>query len=426
VARKDMIVMSGEEYRRLELVKKAMVGEVSQVSISKVMGLSERQVRRIIRRVRVEGDIGVVHKLRGKVSNRKFSDKFRLELMGLYHRKYEGFGPTLAVEKFCELDGKVISVETLRKWLILEDSGVYEWRRRGRMHRRWRERKGNCGEMVQMDGSRHDWFGIGREDVLMGYIDDATGRVYARFYDYEGTFPAMDGLRRYMKRYGIPQSIYADRHTTYQSNEKLSIEDELEGKSKGDTQFGRALREIGIELIPAGSPQAKGRIERLFGTLQDRLTKEFRIRGIGNRDEANEFLEREYLDRFNEKFSVVARDCVDLHRKVAKGINLNRILCIKETRALGNDFTVVYNGKLYQIYDRIRAKKLSIQEHIDGSVRIYHKDKRLKYKRIERLSKRQTKPVKKAKATCYLKAGKQWIPPKDHPWRKFRIGYAQR
>ena len=417
----DIIIMSRKELKRLHLVKKAIAGEVRQVEIAEVLGISGRQVRRLVKRVGEEGDTGIVHGLRGKGSNRKYEEGFKREILGIYRNKYEGFGPVFACEKLIENEGKKLSDETLRKWLKSE--GEWDWERKKRAHRRWRERKGHCGSMVQMDGSHHDWLeGRGPWLVLMAYIDDATGRVYARFYDYEGTVPAMDSFRRYIRKHGIPQSLYADKHTTYQSWEKLTVEDELEGKEKADTQFGRALKELEVKLMAAHSPQAKGRIERLFKTFQDRLTKELRLRGIKTKEEANRFLDEEYLDKFNDKFCVTAKKRADLHTEVPKGIKLDRIFCIKERRVLRNDFTVIYGGKLYQIYDRLRAGKVTLEEQLDGRLHIYYGDKRLKYKQIETLPKKKTEVVKKPKAVFL--AGKQWIPPKDHPWRKFKVGVA--
>jgi hypothetical protein len=421
VRSEDIIIMSRKELKRLHLVKKAIAGEVRQVEVAEVLGISDRQVRRLVKQVEEEGDTGIIHGLRGKRSNRKYDEGFKDKVIELYRRKYEGFGPALACEKLIEKEGKKLSDETLRKWLKSE--GEWEWERKGRAHRQWRERKEHCGAMVQMDGSHHDWLeGRGPWLVLMAYTDDATGRVYGRFYDYEGTKPAMDSFRGYIRKHGIPQSVYADKHTTYQSWEKLTVEDELAGKEKADTQFGRALKELGVRLIPAHSPQAKGRIERLFKTFQDRLVKELRLKGIKTKEEANRFLDEEYLEKFNDKFCVMARGRADLHRKVSKSIKLERIFCIKEQRVLRNDFTVIYENKLYQVHDRIRAGKVTIEERIDGSLCMYCGDKGLKYKQIEALPKRKTEVVRKPKAVFL--AGKQWIPPKDHPWRNFKVGAA--
>lgn len=424
MARKDIIGMSRKELRRLYLIKKAITGEVKQKEVGDILEISSRQVRRLVKRVREEGDEGIIHRLRGKESNRKYGNKFKVSVLNFYHDKYDGFGPTLAAEKLFEKDAKKVSDETLRLWL--KEEGEHNWERKLRKHRHWRERKSHCGNMVQMDGSHHDWLeGRGPWLVLMGYIDDATGRIYGRFYDYEGTYSALDSFRRYIRKYGIPQSLYADKHTTYQSWEKLTVKDEYEGKEKADTQFGRAVKELGVELIAAHSPQAKGRIERLFETLQDRLVKELRLGGINTKEEANKFLDEEYLDKFNDKFCVIAKEQTDLHREVPKGLNLARIFCLKDRRVLRNDFTVIHNNKLYQIYDRIKADKVTVEERLDGSLGIYSGDRRLKVRRIDTLPKKKMEVVKKPKTVSIEIAGKQWIPAKDHPWRRFRFGYAQ-
>ena len=415
--------MSREESRRLHLIKKAIAGEVKQSEVSELVGISSRQIRRLVRRVRSEGDGGIVHGLRGRTSNRKYAEEYRRRVVEVYHRRYEGFGPTLASEKLKAEEGERVGVETLRKWLGVEQWG---WQRRRRAHRRWRERKSHYGVMVQMDGSHHDWLeGRGPWMVLMGYIDDATGRIYARFYDYEGTFPAMDSFRRYIREHGIPQSMYADKHTTYQSWEKLTVEDELEGKQKRDTQFGRVLKELQVTLIPAHSPQAKGRVERLFKTLQDRLVKELRLRGITTKEEANRFLDEEYLEGFNKKYGVVAKEPADVHRRVPKGINLDRIFCIKERRVVRNDFTVVHNGQVYQINDRVRASYVTVEERMDGRVHLYLEGKRLRCTKIDALPVRRKEVSSKPHVELPDKAGRQWIPPRNHPWRRFRVGYAQ-
>jgi len=276
-----------------------------------------------------------------------------------------------------------------------------------------------------MDGSEHDWFeGRGSECVLMGYIDDASNEVYARFYKYEGTFPAMDSFRRYIRKYGIPHSLYADRHTTYQSTAKLSIEDELEGKKKSQTQFERAVGELDVKIIRAYSPQAKGRIERQFRTFQDRVIKEMRIREVSNIEEANEFLVR-YLPIYNKRFGVIAKEKADLHRLVPKGINLDIIICIKNRHALRNDFTVVHKNKLYQIKGNSKAKSVIIEERINGSISIRSNDSKnenLKYKEIIGLPKKKYTQIKKPKQNLMNLPIKKHIPPPNHPWRRFKFG----
>ena len=310
MAGRHIIIMSLEEVRRLKIVQSAIDRRITQKSVSSILGLSERQVRRLVKVVREEGDCGIIHKSRGRPSNRRISDELRGRALSLYKERYSDFGPTLATEKLSELDGIEISDETLRKWLIAE--GFWKKRRKRSIYRQWRPRKECFGEMVQLDGSHHDWLeGRGSRLVLMAYIDDATNTTYAMFYDYEGTIPAMDSFRGYVKMYGLPISVYLDRHTTYKSSKKLTEWEEVAG-IESLSQFERALKELGVEVIHAMSPQAKGRVERLFGVLQDRLVKEMRLRGIKTKDEANAFLE-EYLSRHNERFRVCPANEADAH-----------------------------------------------------------------------------------------------------------------
>lgn len=267
MAERDIVMIRQKELRYLHVIHKVLEGEITQGKAAELISLSERQVRRIVQRIREEGDAGIAHRSRGRHSNRKRPQKLKERIIALYQEKYEGFGPTLAAEKLLELDEIEISDETLRLWLI--EAGLWEGRRTRKKHRQWRERKAHWGEMLQMDGSHHDWFeGRGPKCVLMAYIDDATGRVFGRFYEYEGTIPAMDSFRRYIRKYGLPMSVYLDKHSTYKSWAKLTDEDIMAGREEPLSQFQRALQELGVQVIHAHSPQAKGRVERLFGTLQ--------------------------------------------------------------------------------------------------------------------------------------------------------------
>jgi len=300
--------MSLLELRRLKVVQSAIEKQTLQRTVALMLGLSERQVRRLVKAVREQGDEGIIHGSRGRPSQRRFRDEVRERVLSLYRENYPDFGPTFASEKLLELDGIKVSDETLRKWLL--EAGLWQKRRKRSPHRRWRQRRECFGEMVQIDGSHHDWLeGRGPKLVLMGYIDDATSTTWGRFYDYEGTMPAMDSFRSYVQKYGLPISAYLDRHTTYKSPKKLTEWEKIEGV-ESLSQFERALKELGVELIHALSPQAKGRIERLFRVLQDRLVKELRLRGIKTKDAANEFI-KEYLPRYNERFKRAGRGKLD-------------------------------------------------------------------------------------------------------------------
>lgn len=408
MARKDIIMLSQEELRKLHVIKKVLNGVVKQAEAAGMLSLSDRQLRRLIKRVKVEGDAAIGHKSRGKSSGRKLSMDIREKVIMLYRGKYKGFGPTLATEKLHEIENIRISDETLRLWLI--ESGDWEKVRKRRGHRQWRERRHYFGEMIQLDGSHHDWFeGRGPECVLMGYIDDATGNVFGRFYEYEGTIPAMDSFKQYAKKYGLPMSVYLDKHTTYKSPMKLSVKDAIDGVEPM-SEFERAMKELGVKVIHAHSPQAKGRIERLFRTFQDRVIKEMRLKGISTIEEGNKFLVK-YLPVYNRRFRVKSKKEDNFHRKMPIGINLDSILCIKNERVLRNDSTIAYNGKLYQILDKTDARKVMVEEKLNGKMEITYNGVRLKYKEI-------TGRLQKERPLVHVRKKKsKYIPPANHPWR---------
>lgn len=403
----EILTMKRHEIRRLHLIEKVIKGEVRQIEAAEVLGLSSRQVRRLVRRVEQKGEKGIIHGLRGQKSNRRLSEDLRLKIIKLYLRRYEGFGPTLAVENLKEHHKITISKETLRRWLIDEDLWCLkrEYRKR---HRQWRERKKFYGQMVQMDGSHHDWLeGRGPMLVLMAQIDDATNRVAARFYEYEGTIPALDSFKRYIGIHGIPSSVYLDRHTTYKSKGLPTVEEELAGHG-ALSQFQRVCIKLGVEVIHANSPQAKGRIERLFRTLQDRLVKELRLKGAKTLEEANCVLEV-FLEDFNERFSVEAQEKTNMHQKV-KGINLEEIFSIETTRYLRNDNTVAHNKQWYQLLNPPRVKDVLVRDRLDGQVSMWAKGRRLEYKRI-------AKPAPKEVVSKIRTATRRSAPVTDHPWR---------
>ncbi len=421
MAGEDIITMSQWELKRLHVIHKIIDKKLRQIEATGVLGLGDRQIRRIVARIRKEGDIGITHKSRGRSSNRQLPEKLRARVIKLYRQKYPDFGPKLANEKLFEIDRINIGDQTLRNWLM--EDGAWQVAHKKRKHRQWRERMHHFGQMIQMDGSHHDWLeGRGPECVLMGYIDDATNVIYARFYEYEGTFPAMDSFKRYIIRYGIPHSVYLDKHTTYKSYAKRTIEDELNNTDRL-SQFERALKELGVEVIHANSPEAKGRVERLFETLQDRLVKEMRLRKVRTIKEANILLGW-YLPGFNKRFSVPALKKGDLHSKLPGNIELDKILCKRYEHVLRNDFTVTHNKKLYQILERTNAKKVTVEERISGRMLVVCKDECLKYKEItQRPKKKEDKPryipvsVRKERAR----------PPIDHPLKGafFKARYRQ-
>jgi hypothetical protein len=409
MVREDRVIMSVKELRRVHVIRQTMEKKLTQVKAGTLLGLTPRHIRRLIERVAQAGDQGLAHRGRGKPSNRQIPEKVQTKALTLYAQRYGDFGPTLAAEKLAERHGITISAETVRGWLLAK--GVTHFQRRKRPHRAWRERKAHVGELLQLDGSHHDWLeGRGPRCVRMAYIDDASSRVLARFYEYEGTIPAMDSFQRYVTRYGIPLAVYADRHTTYQSPAKPTVEEQLAGREPL-SQFGRALSELGVELIPAHSPQAKGRVERLFKTVQDRLVKELRLAGVSTLEAANRFLDG-YLPTYNRRFSVQPAQPADLHRPRPASRELDRSLCIKTTRCLRKDFTIAHQRGLYQIHDTIRASHVLVEERVDGTMQITHQGRPLGVHAIT------SRPMKAGEAKMVHQPRCPVAPRPDHPWRK--------
>ena len=391
----EIIAMSQKELQRLPVLEAIFKKQTTQIEGAGCLGLSTRQVRRLQRRMKQEGPSGLRHHSRGRASHHRLPEALRPRVMGLIRQKYSDFGPTLACEKLAERERVRVSKETLRQWMRAE--GIFNGRRRARPHRQWRERSACLGQMVQMDGSHHDWLeGRGPKLVLMGYVDDATGRVYARFYPSEDLAAALDSFRRYCRLYGIPQSVYLDKHTIYRSPKEPTLEEQLQGKDP-QSQFERALSELGVNMIHANSPQAKGRVERLFKTLQDRLVKEMRLSRIGTLPEANRFLQG-FLQRYNRRFSHSARQPGNLHRSVQAGrVRLEQILCIKKPRVVANDGTIQIDGRRLQLLPpglRPLAKKgVVVTISPKGQMRVLHEGKELSYRAISLQPRFKPQPV---------------------------------
>ena len=293
-------------------------------------------------------------------------------------------------------------------------------RRQGAVHRKWRERKGHVGELVQMDGSDHDWFeGRRGRAVLMVMIDDATNRTYARFFEGETTAAAMTIFGEYVKRYGVPHALYVDRDSIYETTRDSTVDEALADEGPL-TQFGRAMKELGVELILGQAPQAKGRVERQHTPrLQDRLVKPMRLKKISTLISANQYLEAEYLDELNERFTVPAREEADVHRRVERGVKLEHVLSYQEQRVVQNDWTVSWCNRHFQLHEdhhrlALARKRIEVSELLDGTIRLTYRGRELKWVELtERPSrKRPTPAVKKATGKAVQK------PPKNHPWRR--------
>ena len=412
------IMMSTRERRRLELFSRVKDKLITLKKAADLFGLSYRHVRRIFKRYREEGDKGLIHKSRGRMSNRRIEEKTRKEVLTLYRRKYWDFGPTLACERLASSDRHVLDHETLRLWLIKE--GLWQKKRRRKKHRAWRERKEHIGELVQMDGSQHDWFeGRGEDAVIMVMVDDASSRTYARFGNSETTRAAMETFRRYTELYGLPQSLYVDRDSIYRCERQPTVEEEL--KQTGPlTQFGRAMNTLGVKIIPAYSPQAKGRVERANGTLQDRLVKEMRLEGINTIEQANRFLEEVFLPKYNEKFNVIPKKEEDLHRPVPESIIFDEVLCFEESRQVQNDWTVSWRNRFFQLTKRNEAlglakQKITVREKLDGTIQLVYKGHNLAYTELSERPEKMTVKVKQL-----ARNRKPWKPEPNHPWRTYR------
>ena len=411
---KDIIRMTKVELERLKILHRVIEKELTQVKAAEILGISERQAQRIIKGIKEKGDRGIIHGNRGKPSPQKVSAKRERSIGGLVAKRYADFGPTLASEKLWEREGIRISREKLRQIMI--EKGLWRVRRKkGKNMHVWRERKAYYGEMVQMDGSSHDWLeGRGPKIVLMGYVDDATGWTFGRFYEYEGVYPAMDSLERYSRKYGLPVSLYMDKHSTYKTTREANLEEELRGE-QAQTQFERAAKELGIKTIHANSPQAKGRIERVFGTLQDRLIKEMRLEGIATMEEANQFLER-YLPIYNKRFARESLREADLHRPLPKGLNVQDIFCIKDTRRINEGYTLKWKGRLFVIENPsivMRKRKAVVMEHFDGKMTVTFNGKELKLREI---TCQQLQERKSDQEITFKPRKKSSIPAADHPW----------
>jgi len=416
---KEVITLSRKEINRLRVIHQVMDRQLLQVDGARLLGLTDRQVRNIIQKVRQKGDEAIAHGNRGRVAANKMPEEQEERIGKIVEEHYWDFGPTLASEKLWERDEIRVGREKLRQIMI--ERGIWKVRkRRDRPLHPWRERKVYLGEMVQMDGSHHEWLeDRGPKMVFMGYIDDATNRTFGHFYDHEGVYPAMDSIERYISRYGLPQSIYLDKHSAYKTTRQPNLDEELRGRAAA-TQFERALEELGLEMIHADSPQAKGRVERLFGTLQDRLIKDMRLAKIKNIQEANAFLE-DYFYGYNERFSRVPKREGDLHRPLPEDINLREIFCLKGTRTINNGYIIKWKNRLF-ILDNpslaLRRRKVEVREHFDGEITVKFNRRYLDIHEVFEVKPKTTEDERKVVQKQPHKRYK-YTPPLDHPWKKY-------
>jgi len=418
----ELLHMSQQEQSRSEIIRLYVEGYIKQKDAARRMDLSTRQVRRLAREYRLHGSRALIHGNRGKESNRKIRDKVRQQAMALVRQHYPDFGPTFAAEKLSEKHNISVSSETLRQWMISDGLWQSKRKRQPASHP-MRERRPCVGELVQIDGSPHDWFeGRAPKCTLIVFIDDATSRLLdLQFYPAETTQAYMSSLRRYLKYYGRPVALYSDRHSVFTVN----TEDAKSGEQL--TQFGRALKTLDIESIPANSPQAKGRVERANQTLQDRLIKEMRLAGIDSMTEGNAFLEQ-YMEKHNRKFAVSPADNTDAHRLVLHGEQeLELIFSIHRKRKLSKNLSLQYNNIVYQLKIKgigyaMRGAMVTVCESFDGTVTLLYNGKEQQYTTYKRGEKPQPvadgKTINQAVDQAIINQKQAHKPRPDHPWRK--------
>jgi hypothetical protein len=376
-----MLVLSTKDRDRLKVLHEVKQGHLTQRQGGELLRISDRWVRKLLLRVKKEGDRGVVHGLRGRVSNGRLPEKLRQKALKLVEAQYRDFGPTLACEYLAQHHAVSVSKETLRQWRMA--AGLWRAKRRKveEVHV-WRPRRSCRGELVQWDTSQHDWLeGRGPRLYLVALIDDATSRAYARFVGQDSTAENLRVLWGYLERWGRPREFYTDKHSLFSVN-RPRVEAADEAVEEEQTQIGRALKELGVAWIPAHSPQAKGRIERFFGTAQDRLVKGLRWAGAGTLPAANLYLEGEYLPLWNERFTVQAANTLDAHRPLGAQHDLAAILSQVEERVVANDYTLRYGGQLYQIArpdirPGLRGGVVRMERRLDQSVWVRFRDRYL-------------------------------------------------
>jgi hypothetical protein len=389
------LLMGNKELLRSKVMEMVVAKKLTLREASDRLLICYRQAKRILARFRGQGDAGLIHGLQGKPSSNQFDAPFRETAINLITTQYADFGPTLAAEKLAERHDIHLDHETLRRWMIAAD--LWKAKRRGVHHRSRREPKAQFGELVQFDGSHHDWF-EGRRDrcCLMNMVDDATGDTLAIMNEQETTIAAMDLLRLWIEKYDIPQAVYCDRKNAFVIDREPTIAEQLAGMVP-KSPFQIACEKLGIEVIVAHSPQAKGRVERNHAVYQDRFVKELRLRSISTITEANQYLHDEYLPAINAKFARKPRDSADGHVPLVTPIDLNEIFCFEERRVVSKDFVVQFERRLFQITSRNVPRprpndRVLVRRRLDGSIGIYWNQQLLDVVEIQLPTRKELRP----------------------------------
>ena len=397
----EVLTMSHRERDHVTIIRQIHSGRMSVREAAELCKLSQRQLYRLLSRYRAEGDRGLIHRLRGHPSNRGYEKEIRTKAVTLYWQEYRDYGPTLFSEMLLEYHGLKIDHETLRRWL--HASGGSAIRRKKRPHRRKRPRRAAIGEMVQFDGSPHQWFeDRGVECCLLHGIDDATGRIFMRFAPSENVADVLVFWREYCTRFGIPRSIYTDYSSALIHDGTL-------------TDAGRALTSLGIEIILAHSPQAKGRVERGHRTHQDRLIKALRRENISVLGQANRYLDEHYLDEHNARFALPGT-FADVHRDPS-GLDLTNIFCFQTQRVVRNDYTITLDASYFQLLSGRSplpppGRRVTVRRWLDDSLHIFWEDHELNFESLAHKPKSKSFP--------------RSIPSPSHPWRHMIVGKIKR
>lgn len=411
-----LLTMSNREITRLEVIQRLKDKRLRQHEASRMLGISVRQIKRLFRAYKARGPSGLVSHRRGKPSNNRLDPNTVQKAIDLICEHYRDFGPTLAHEKLTEKHDLRLSRESVRRIMIAEGWWKPKRAKKPSVHQ-MRERRACFGELVQIDGSDHDWFeGRAPRCTLLVYIDDATGQLGELWFVPEETFFGYcEASRHYFERYGKPVAFYSDKHGIFRVNQPRPL-----GTTTGLTQFGRAMQELDVQIICANTPQAKGRIERANQTLQDRLVKEMRLRGISDIDHANVFV-NEFREDYNHRFAVAARSSHNAHRPLLETENLDLILSQQESRTLSKNLTVQFNQVIYQVQSNrpdytLRNAQVTVYENAKGEVTILYKNKPLTYA-IYQKSPRQAEVADTKTLDRQLKIPKPPAP--NHPWRHY-------
>lgn len=416
-------ILIGKEQTKFDVIKRALLGEITNFQAGQILNMSVRQVKRLRKAVQREGEQAVIHKLKGKPSNNRINQYVKQEVLLVVEENYSDFKPGFASEKIRERHGAQVSDETMRLWMA--ERGLWKIHRQKQIkYRSWRPRKESFGELMQFDGSYHLWFENRYRDendnsievCLLASIDDASGQITkATFSANEGAVAVFEFWKGYVLIHGKPLAIYLDSFSTYKINHKNAVDN-----SELMTQFQRATKDLGIELITAHSPEAKGRVERLFGTLQDRLVKEMRLENIDTPGDGNIFLEKVFVPKFNERFSIEAKSEGNLHRPLTDidRRDIDRIFSIQSKRVIQNDFTIQFKNRWYQLVEvqptTIRPRETILAE--EWLNQTLHFSLRGHYLTYTVLPKR---PEKRKRQPPILTTHRlNWKPPADHPWRK--------